>query len=659
MKLHIRDFGVLFLIASLASAAFLLPDLGRLNGMGVDLLFALRKAALLSPPRPAEPVAIVAIDEETYRTPPFDALPQSLWTPHFATVLDRLLDAKPKAVGIDAIFSTTIESIAPGYERPFLLALRRGAREGRLVLGKVQHQAEPILPHVSQRFAVGQGAIRATNLPADVDDVIRRAPAPFRTPQGGLEDPFASELARRSGSEVIAGDLIDFRDGRPLPIYSLADLHACRDPAFFQTHFKDRSVLIGAVLDVEDRKLTSAQRIAEPPTIAARCVPGGKEAPDTLGLRRDTVPGVFIHAAILDNALSKLRLQPAPTWVAVAGVFVLVLLVTFAIHRFSVVLGVSLGLGLMAGWISIAIVFFASGWALPLLEGLAAAILAGVAAFGFRVAVTDRDRRLMRRMFGLYLSPALVDGMAASGTMPKLGGERREMSFLFTDIEGFTTLSESLEPEVLAQTLNAYLEGACTIIMEHGGLVNEFIGDAIVAFFGAPAVQSDHAQRALSCALALDAYAEDFRKTCQTEGLDFGRTRIGIHSGQAILGNFGSKARLKYSALGDAVNTAARLEGLNKYVGTRILISQATAAQCPEASLRPVGEFILKGKLEALGVFHPGPVVAGYAEAYEAQRVGDASTMWQALAQQFPDDPVIAFQQARPGPGILTEMAEK
>lgn len=659
MKLHILDFGVLFLIASLASAAFLLPDLGRLNGMGVDLLFALRKSAQMAPPRPAEPVAIVAIDEETYRTPPFDSLPQSLWTPHFAAVLDRLLDAKPKAVGIDAIFSTTIESIAPGYERPFLLALRRGAREGRLVLGKVQHQAEPILPHVSQRFAVGQGAIRATNLPADVDDVIRRAPAPFQTPQGGLEDPFASELARRSGGEVIPGDLIDFRDGRPLPVYSLADLFACHDPAFFQKHFKDRAVLIGAVLDVEDRKLTSAQRIAEPPSLAARCVPGGKESSYTLGIRRDTVPGVFIHAAILDNALSKLRLQPAPAWVAGTGVFVLSLLVTFVLHRLSVVSGVILGLVLMVGWIATAIAFFAAGWAMPLLEGLAAAILAGVAAFGFRVVVTDRDQRLMRRMFGLYLSPALVDGMAASGTMPKLGGERREMSFLFTDIEGFTTLSESLEPEVLAQTLNAYLDGACTIIMEHGGLVNEFIGDAIVAFFGAPAVQSDHAQRALSCALALDAYAEDFRKTCQTEGLEFGRTRIGIHSGQAILGNFGSKTRLKYSALGDAVNTAARLEGLNKYIGTRVLLSEATASQCPEVSLRPVGEFILKGKQEALAVFHPGPLVSGYAEAYAAQRTGNAAPMWEALAQQFPDDAVIAFQRARVGPGVITEMAEK
>ncbi|MFD2261548.1 CHASE2 domain-containing protein [Lacibacterium aquatile] len=659
MRPRIRDLGVLVLIASLASAAFLLPDSGRLNGMGIDLLFALRKAVFLSPPRPAEPVAIVAIDEETYRTPPFDTLPQSLWTPQFAVVMERLLDAKPKAVGIDAIFSTTIEPIAPGYERPFLLALRRGAREGRLVLGKVQHQAEPILPHVSQRFAVGQGAIRATNLPADIDDVIRRAPAPFRTPQGGLEDPFASELARRSGSEVIPGDLIDFRDGRPLPIYSLADLHACSDPTFFQTHFKDRVVLIGAVLDVEDRKLTSAQRIAEPPTVAARCVPGEKKSSYTLGLRRDTIPGVFIHAAILDNALSKLRLQPVPAWAAGAGVFVLTLLVTFVIHRLSVVPGVIAGLGLMAGWIVIAIAFFASGWALPILEGLAAAILAGVAAFGFRVAVTDRDRRLMRRMFGLYLSPALVDGMAASGTMPILGGERREMSFLFTDIEGFTTLSESLEPEVLAQTLNAYLDGACTIIMEHGGLVNEFIGDAIVAFFGAPAVQSDHAQRALSCALALDTYAEDFRKSRQAEGLNFGRTRIGIHSGQAILGNFGSKARLKYSALGDAVNTAARLEGLNKYIGTRILISQATAAQCPQALLRPVGEFILKGKQEALGVFHPGQFVSGYAEAYEVQRLGHADAMWEVLAQKFPDDEVIAFQRTRPGPGVVMEMAEK
>jgi adenylate cyclase len=296
---------------------------------------------------------------------------------------------------------------------------------------------------------------------------------------------------------------------------------------------------------------------------------------------------------------------------------------------------------------------------------------------------SDRERTFIRDAFGRFLSPDLVDRLAADPRRLQLSGERREMSFMFTDIAGFTSLSEQLGPVALAPILNAYLDGACGIIMAHGGLVNEFIGDAILAFFGAPLDQPDHARRALDAARELDLYAERFRRDQTEQGVPFGATRIGIHSGTALVGNFGSSQRFKYTALGDVINTASRIEGLNKFFGTRACASGATAAagaggegdpgqEVDPTGLRPIGRIVVSGKTEALAIFEVLPtdaidetLIRRYRAAYRALEGVDAAealSQFEALAAEFPDDGPTAFhlQRLRDGEsGALIVMNEK
>ncbi len=291
---------------------------------------------------------------------------------------------------------------------------------------------------------------------------------------------------------------------------------------------------------------------------------------------------------------------------------------------------------------------------------------------------SDRERAFIRDAFGRFLSRDLVDRLAADPRSLRLSGERREMSFMFTDIAGFTGLSEQLGPAALAPILNAYLDGACGIILAHGGMVNEFIGDAILAFFGAPLDQPDHAKRALDAARALDVYAERFRDEQAARGVPFGATRIGIHSGTALVGNFGSSQRFKYTALGDVINTASRIEGLNKFFGTRVCVSGASAISGTdepggaEPGLRPIGRIVVSGKTEALPIFEllsgnaiDEDLLRGYRAAYralEGVEAGEALQLFEALAADFPGDGPTEFhlQRLRQGAsGALIVMNEK
>lgn len=331
--------------------------------------------------------------------------------------------------------------------------------------------------------------------------------------------------------------------------------------------------------------------------------------------------------------------------------------------------GVAGGLALLGG-----IIYTAFGAAL-LLPGIPAA-MAWVASAGLtnRIlhAASNRDRARLRRSFEHYLPPVVIDDMIASDSLPKLGGERREISVLFTDIANFTTLSETMEPETVAALLNEYFAGACQAIFANGGLVYEFIGDAILAFFGAPHDQPDHPDRAVSAALALDAFAIRFSTEQRARGIDFGLTRIGVHTGVALVGNVGTPNRLKYTALGDMLNTGSRLEGLNKAIGTRICASGETAHRSRQHNFRLIGDFIVKGRHSPIPVFEPineedvpSERISRYQAAMRDLQNGcieTAAAQFDALHREFPDDPCVSFHCRRLAEGergTLIVMAEK
>jgi adenylate cyclase len=218
-----------------------------------------------------------------------------------------------------------------------------------------------------------------------------------------------------------------------------------------------------------------------------------------------------------------------------------------------------------------------------------------------RQQAAERARAQLAR----YFSPSLVDLLAADVEDINLGAQRRDITSMFTDIAGFTTLVEGLAPDTIGPLLNDYLTGMTEIVFDHGGTLVKIIGDALNVLFGAPVDQPDHAERAVACALALDAYAEAFRARWRDKGVAIGVTRIGIHSGPALVGNFGGGRFFDYTAYGDTINVAARLEAANKQLGTRICISGSVVEWIAEFRGRPVGNILLRGRSEALMAYEP------------------------------------------------------
>ena len=212
---------------------------------------------------------------------------------------------------------------------------------------------------------------------------------------------------------------------------------------------------------------------------------------------------------------------------------------------------------------------------------------------------------------------------------------RREVATIFTDITSFTSLVETAAPEVLGALLNEYVGGMTDVVFAHEGTVAKIIGDAIQILFNAPGDQPDYATRAIACAHDLDAWAQAFRERWKAKGVNFGATRIGVHAGPALVGNFGGSRFFDYTAYGDTINTAARLEAANKFLGTRICVSAAVADGTEKFQGRPVGDLMLRGRSEPLRAYEPlsaatfeAPATAQYSEAFaklEAERRrGDA-----------------------------------
>ena len=269
-----------------------------------------------------------------------------------------------------------------------------------------------------------------------------------------------------------------------------------------------------------------------------------------------------------------------------------------------------------------------------------------------RQAVAERAYASLSRYFSPNLAQQLTDDSAAVD----LGGQRREIATLFTDIASFTALVETLDPGVLGQLLNEYLTGMTDIVFAHDGTVAKIVGDALHVLFGAPGDQPDHAARAVACALDLDEYAQSFRERCQSRGIVLGVTRIGAHTGAAIVGNFGGGRFFDYTAYGDTVNTAARLETANKQLGTRICVSATLADKVKDFRGRLVGDLVLRGKSEVLRVFEPlgaaqydGPATKSYLEAFAKLESGDpgATAAFAAYLGNQPEDQLASFHLKR------------
>ncbi|MEQ1615454.1 MAG: adenylate/guanylate cyclase domain-containing protein, partial [Hyphomicrobiaceae bacterium] len=267
-----------------------------------------------------------------------------------------------------------------------------------------------------------------------------------------------------------------------------------------------------------------------------------------------------------------------------------------------------------------------------------------------RRATAERAHAALAR----YFSPNLAAELAADDRSLDLGARRRDLTALFTDVAGFTGLVETLEPAALAALLNGYFTGMTDVVFAHGGTVAKIMGDALLVLFGAPADQHDHAARAVACALELDAFAEKHRESVLQDGVNFGVTRIGVNSGPAMVGDFGGGRYFDYTAYGDTINTASRLEAANKQLGTRICVSSHVIERAPELNVRPIGDLLLRGRVDPLRAYEPIPIgseltAQAYATAFDKMATKDAGARaaFAGLLGASPDDPLANFHLRR------------
>ena len=373
----------------------------------------------------------------------------------------------------------------------------------------------------------------------------------------------------------------------------------------------------------------------------------------------EAVPGLEGHLQLIEQLLTnEYLLRPAwentlVTMLVLAFGFALALMLAYFRPAWSVALmGVGIG-----GVFSLSDWLFRSHQLLldPVFPALCLIALFLSLAVP-RYLRTERDQRWIKTAFSRYVSPNRVKYLQEHPETLNLGGEYRECSFVMTDLAGFTSLMEKYEPSMLSSLLNEYLNGMIEIAFAHDGTLDRIVGDAVAVMFSAPVEQSDHAARAVACALAMDRFAHAFSLRQQERGIPFGKTRIGVNTGDVMVGNFGGKVMLDYRALGDAINTAARLETINAQLGTRISVSESTVKQCAHFRGRPAGRLVLKGKRIAVTVFEPltddedaTERVAQYRAAYASMHAEspDAVDAFKLLKTHFPEDPLVNYHAQR------------
>jgi adenylate cyclase len=370
------------------------------------------------------------------------------------------------------------------------------------------------------------------------------------------------------------------------------------------------------------------------------------------------IPGIEGHVQLVEQILSgKTLLRPAWENELLLGFLLASWLLLRKLANYRPVWSVLLGIVLVM------CIFAMTGWLFSANQYLLDPLYPSLALSGLFILVmvprylqAEMEQRWIKNAFSRYVSPNRVKYLQDNPQQLELGAIYRECTFVMTDLEGFTPLMEKYDPAKLADLINEYLEGMIQIVFKHEGTLDRIVGDAVGVMFSAPLVQTDHAARALACALEMDEFAQECSRRQRAKGIPFGRTRIGVNTGTVLVGNFGGKTMLDYRALGDAINTAARLESINKQLGTRICVSSATVALCSGFIGRPSGQLVLKGKTEAVETFEPltaaeaaQPQTVEYLAAYKlmASEAAEAADVFSKLAQKYVDDPLANYHAKR------------
>ncbi len=601
------------------------------------------RIAVFTPPEAQdENVVIVSITEDVldqypYRMPVDRAL--------LADVVKKLDNAGARAIGIDFLLDKWTE---PEKDRALIQAIEEAQTVVMPIwaneeVGTTEERRKILQQFIGER-PTGFGMV----LRGRFDGTVRFF-QPVWSETGDVRWQFSAAMARALEVDVPAkrNMRIDWH-GRPEGEDVIPPFIQYRaDDALVlpDEWFKDKVVLVGPVLADIDYHRTPFSAAYWQDEISSE------------------LPGVVIHAHILSQLLEgrTLGMFTLIEEILLVGLMIgLGLLISFT--RWPLWAKLFVGLTLV-GAVPIGAVlwFYYGGPMMPIMSPVLGFVLVAAAATVYLGRQEREQRALIRHAFTKYVPPSVVARLDKDPSRLVLGGERRMITLLFTDLQGFTTLSEGLNPAQLGEIITGYLDGVGNIILSEGGTIDKFLGDGSMSFFGAPESTPEDADKAVFCALRIQAFSKTFQETWKARGIDIGRTRIGVHTGTAIVGNFGGHDRFDYTALGDAVNTGSRLEAANKVTGTNILVSAATVEATTRIRYRPVGDLILPGKNQPIATFEPvgsepddmdadtDKWLRAYDAAFERmkRRDPDSASMFQTLAERYPDDVLVAWHQAR------------
>jgi len=622
------------------AAALLAGALGLLDFFqNIELqTYDLRVAATARPSAPAANLALIAIDNESIRR--MEPLVGRWPWPRLvhATVIDYLAGAGAKVIGYDVLFPErdirkfmVADTEWTGDESDAaLVASTRTA-------GNVVHAAEvssielndpsralaenldaPALnqrlpdvgcveprPRVTPPFpalALASRSIGHTLFPLDSNGAVRRI-SPIVTvgtraiPAFSLATTMAADatsaVAARLDESGHCTIMIPWRgpaqnrNGAPTfasyafydVFYSQQQIIEGQKPGIDPSLFKDRIVIVGATAE-------------------------GLNEAFTTPFPRGEINGPEVHANLVDAFASGRSLVRAPGWVSVALVIAAAAVVGIAgasLNAWWTGAVVAIAAALFA-WQSVA--YFARGIWIPVTLPALTLIFAYVGDLAWKYVVEGREKRQVKKLFSRYVSKDVYDQLVANPSLAALGGARRHMTVLFSDIRGFTTMSEQGSPEDVVSQLNELFTRMVGVVFAHRGTVDKFVGDMIMALYGAPLDDEEHAEHAVQTALAMLTTLHELNREWASQGKPQLGIGIGINTGEMIAGNVGSDRIMSYTVIGDAVNLGARLESLNKDYGTRIIISEATRERLKgRYDIHPLGDVVVKGKSQPVAIF--------------------------------------------------------
>jgi len=562
------------LLVALSSIGLHYTDwFGLINGKLLDAGFqALRKMA----PRPAaRDVAVIGIDVEALRA---FSEPRDFWHANYGRLLIALAQLRPSAVGLDVVFpERSYQRLIPGLDQALLQGLIEIRGKVPVVLARTVDDFNNFRDIFAPYVAVaGTDSVGSVVVCKDDDEVIRRFDELLCGEDRRESIPsLAGVMAKHLGVERPWRGLIDYRIGDAISYVPFRQVVQPTESEKEQVRaaLEGRPVLVGFVLPFEDRKTV--------PVDLALWEPGNY-----------SVPGVLVHAQILRSMLNGGLLQSVDVRIIYA---LCVLGAAFILLRS----------GMRASALFGAYVVALGGTMLYLLDSgrfleTAAPLLAGTAAVSLRFVddaiAQARERATLQNAFGGYVSPAVMDEILAGNLSPELGGSRKTVCVMFSDIRGYTKRSEGLSPEQVIQFLNRYFDTVVGLIHANGGCLVSFMGDGIMAVFGAPKPLDN------ACRAAFDTAVEmlGFVKTLNMQFIDEGTAPIdigiGLQFGDAVMGHVGSAVRHDFTAIGDVTNVASRLETLTKEVGYRVVLSKSVADQLGSATgLVALGPVSIKG----------------------------------------------------------------